>query len=43
VAEDVPIAPLYYSPYAYAFSNKVQGFQVYPTGNYHAENIWLTG
>ena len=43
VAQDVPVAPLYYSPYAYAYSDKVQGFQVYPTGNYHAENIWLSG
>ncbi len=21
--------------------NKVQGFQVYPTGNYHMEDVWL--
>jgi peptide/nickel transport system substrate-binding protein len=42
VATDVPLAPLYYSPFPYAYSDKVQGFQVYPTGNYHAENIWLT-
>lgn len=42
VAQDVPIAPLYYSPYAYAYSDKVHGFEVYPTGNYHAENIWLS-
>jgi peptide/nickel transport system substrate-binding protein len=42
VAQDVPIVPLFYSPYAYAFSDKVRGFQVYPTGNYHLENAWLS-
>ena len=33
---------LYYSPYAYAYSNKVHGFYVYPTGNYHMEDVWLS-
>ena len=33
---------LYYSPYPYATSDKVHGFQVYPTGNYHMENVWLS-
>ncbi len=32
---------LYYSPYRYAYSDKVQGFKVYPTGNYHMEDVWL--
>ena len=32
---------LYYSPFRYAYSNKVQGFQVYPTGNYHLEDVWM--
>jgi peptide/nickel transport system substrate-binding protein len=40
--ETVPQVPLYYSPFAYAFSSKVQGFQVYPLGNYHMEDIWLS-
>jgi peptide/nickel transport system substrate-binding protein len=31
----------FYSPYRYATSDKVQGFQVYPTGNYHMEDVWL--
>ena len=25
----------------YAYSTKLQGFQVYPTGNYHMEDVWL--
>ena len=33
---------LFYSPYRYAYTNKVQGFHVYPTGNYHMEDVWLT-
>jgi peptide/nickel transport system substrate-binding protein len=40
-AEDAFMAFLYYSPFRYAYSNKVQGFQVYPTGNYHMEDVWL--
>jgi peptide/nickel transport system substrate-binding protein len=31
----------FYSPYRYATSDKVQGFKVYPTGNYHMEDVWL--
>ncbi len=42
VALDSPLAPLFYSPYAYAYSDKLHGFQVYPTGNYHLENAWLS-
>ena len=30
-----------HSPYRYAYSSKVQGFEVYPTGNYHLEDVWL--
>jgi peptide/nickel transport system substrate-binding protein len=41
-ANDAFMAFLYYSPYAYAYSDKVHGFQVYPTGNYHMENVWLS-
>ena len=32
---------LYYSPFRYAYTSKLQGFQVYPTGNYHLEDAWL--
>lgn len=42
-AEDAFIAPLYYSPYAYGSSTKVQGFAVTPLGNYHLEDVWKTG
>ena len=41
-ANDAFMAFLYYSPYAYAVSNKVQGFYVYPEANYHLENVWLS-
>src|SRR5436190_2122946 len=41
-AADAFMAFLYYSPYRYAFSDKVHGFFVYPTGNYHMENVWLS-
>jgi peptide/nickel transport system substrate-binding protein len=41
-AHDAFMAFLYYSPYRYAFSTKVHGFFVYPTGNYHMENVWLS-
>ena len=40
-AQDAFMAFLYYSPYRYAYSGKLQGFQVYPTGNYHMEDVWL--
>ena len=40
-ADDAFMAFLYYSPYRYAYSTKVHGFAVYPTGNYHLEDVWL--
>ena len=40
-AEDSFMLFLYYSPYRYAYSDKVQGFHVTPMANYHAEDIWL--
>jgi peptide/nickel transport system substrate-binding protein len=40
-AQDAFMAFLFYSPFRYAYSSKVQGFQVYPTGNYHMEDVWL--
>ena len=39
-AQDSFITPLYYSPYAYASSTKVHGFDVTPLGNYHLEDVW---
>ena len=40
-AQDAFMVFLYYSPFRYAYSAKLQGFQVYPTGNYHMEDVWL--
>ena len=40
-AEDAFLAFLYYSPFSYSTSTKVQGFQVYPTGNYHLEDVTI--
>jgi peptide/nickel transport system substrate-binding protein len=40
-AQDAFMAFLYYSPFRYAYTSKVQGFKVYPTGNYHMEDVWL--
>ncbi|SDU80953.1 peptide/nickel transport system substrate-binding protein [Microlunatus sagamiharensis] len=40
-AEDAFMGFLYYSPFSYAYSTKVSGFQVYPTGNYHLEDVTL--
>jgi peptide/nickel transport system substrate-binding protein len=41
-AQDSSMAYLYYSPYAYAWQNKVHGFFVTPLGNYHLEDVWLS-
>jgi peptide/nickel transport system substrate-binding protein len=40
-AHDLPQIPLYYSPYQYAYSDKVQGFHVTPLGNFHLQDVWL--
>jgi peptide/nickel transport system substrate-binding protein len=40
-AQDAFIGFLYYSPFRYAYSNKVHGLSVYPLGNYHLEDVWL--
>jgi peptide/nickel transport system substrate-binding protein len=40
-ASDAFMAFLYYSPYAYATTSSVHGFDVTPLGNYHLENVWL--
>ena len=42
VADDAFAAYLYYSPYAYAMSDKVSGFEVTPLGNYHLEDVSLS-
>jgi peptide/nickel transport system substrate-binding protein len=39
VADDAFAAYLYYSPYAYAMTDKVSGFEVTPLGNYHLEDV----
>jgi peptide/nickel transport system substrate-binding protein len=41
-AQDAFMGFLYYSPYRYAYSSKVHGFLVYPTGNYHMEDVWMS-
>ena len=41
-AQDAFMGFLYYSPYLYANSSKTHGFFVYPTGNYHVEDVWLS-
>jgi peptide/nickel transport system substrate-binding protein len=41
VANDAPLAFLFYSPFTYAYSNKVHGLTVYPTGNYPLQNVSL--
>lgn len=39
--QDLPQLYLFYSPFPYAYSSKVQGFFVTPLGNMHLENVWL--
>jgi peptide/nickel transport system substrate-binding protein len=41
-ADDAFMAFLFYSPYRYAYTDKLNGFYVYPTGNYHMEDVWLS-
>jgi peptide/nickel transport system substrate-binding protein len=41
-AADAFLGFLYYSPFSYSYSTKVNGFQVYPTGNYHLEDVTLS-
>ena len=41
-ADDAFMAFLYYSPYQWSYSKKVQGFKPYPTGNYHLEDVTLS-
>lgn len=37
--QDAALIYLYYSPYAYAYTDKVQNFEVTPLGNYHLEDV----
>ena len=41
-AKDAFMGFLFYSPFRYATSDKVNGFFVYPLGNYHLEDVWLS-
>ena len=41
-AQDAFMGFLFYSPFRYATSSKVHGFFVYPLGNYHMEDVWLS-
>lgn len=41
-SDDAFLAYLFYSPYGYALSDKVQDFYVTPLGNYHLEDVSLT-
>jgi peptide/nickel transport system substrate-binding protein len=40
--QDHPQLYLFYSPFPYAYSDKVQGFFVTPLGNMHLEDVWLS-
>ncbi len=41
-AQDAFLGYLYYSPFRYAYRSNVNGFVVYPLGNYHLEDVWLS-
>jgi peptide/nickel transport system substrate-binding protein len=41
-AADANMVYLYYSPYRWAYTNKLHGFYVQPLGNYHLEDAWLS-
>jgi len=41
-AADAPIIWIGYSPYRYGYSSKVHGYSVYPEGNTHFEDVWLS-
>jgi peptide/nickel transport system substrate-binding protein len=41
-AQDAFLGFLFYSPFSYSTSTKVNGFAVYPTGNYHMEDVTLS-
>jgi peptide/nickel transport system substrate-binding protein len=41
-AADANMGYMYYSPFRWAYSEKVHGFYVQPLGNYHLEDVWLS-
>jgi peptide/nickel transport system substrate-binding protein len=41
-AQDAFMAFLYYSPYPYATTSNVHGFDVTPLGNYHMQSVWIS-
>ena len=41
-ADDAPIIWLGDSPYHYGYKTDVHGYTVYPTGNAHFEDVWLS-
>lgn len=41
-AAQAPMVWLGYSPYDYVYSSSVHGFTVYPEGNAHLEDVWLS-
>jgi peptide/nickel transport system substrate-binding protein len=41
IARDVPLAPLYCSPFNYAYRSNVKGFVVYPSGFYPLAQVSL--
>jgi peptide/nickel transport system substrate-binding protein len=41
-ARDAFMGFLFYTPFRWATSDKVHGFFVYPLGNYHLEDVWLS-
>ncbi len=42
-AADAFMAFLYYSPYPYVTGSNVHGFFVTPLGNFHMEDVWMSG
>ena len=39
LSKDAFLAYLFYSPYVYATTDKIDGFHVTPLGNYHLEDV----
>jgi peptide/nickel transport system substrate-binding protein len=42
VAGDANMGYMYYSPFRWAYTDKLHGFYVQPLGNYHLEDAWLS-
>jgi peptide/nickel transport system substrate-binding protein len=41
-AADANMVYLYYSPFRWAYTDKLHGFYVQPLGNYHLEDVWMS-